>query len=165
MVRVRLRKKKFLRNKSLINATTHTTKVMYIDSLFISYISLKLLKKDEDVPVIDHVFVYSVFTLITENDAFVEFCNECEVDKTMSNNPEDLYSEPHQFFKRLFDLQKEVSKKVYIMEETPLSVASKSYLYRNLKELSSAIMLNRRCFRFLHEQWNYCAALNCLMVT
>ncbi|KAI8050113.1 hypothetical protein BDF21DRAFT_404601 [Thamnidium elegans] len=72
--------------------------------------------------------------------------------KTMNNKQKDLHSQPHQFFKWMFYLQKEVSKKVYLMEETPLSVASKSHVYRKLKELSLAMTLNIRSFKSLQEQ-------------
>lgn len=252
---------------AITSVTTYTTKVMFIGSLFINYYFLKVLSNDEDVPVIDHTFIYSVFTLITGNgkktptyikDVFNEFCTECEINQAtlksltsigyssvlsivckqyetlvrnhicenhekrttrfflealsnksspffckdmsiakrkslahyiytlkmkqesvwpssveksphledivkklnllwsnyqdLNNDPEDLYSQPHRFFKWMFYLQKEVNKKVYIMEETPLKVASKSYVYRKLKDLSFTKTLNRRSFKSLQEQ-------------
>ena len=37
--------------------------------------------------------------------------------QTMSYNAEDLYSQPHQFFKWLFYLQQKIHEKVYIIEK------------------------------------------------
>ena len=68
----------------------------------------------------------------------------------MNCDAEDLYSKPHEFFKWLFYLQQKINEKVNIMEEKPASVASKSYIYRKLKELPFASILNRRSFKSLH---------------
>ncbi|CEG78603.1 hypothetical protein RMATCC62417_13182 [Rhizopus microsporus] len=77
---------------SIASVTSYTTKVMCVGSLFINYIGLKLLSKGEEVLIIDHTLVYSIFTLVTGNgkkalkyiqDNFVEFCNECQINEAM----------------------------------------------------------------------------------
>lgn len=77
---------------SIASVTAYTMKVVCIGSLFINYIVLKLLSKGEEVPIIAHTLVYSIFTLVTGNgkkapkyvqENFVEFCNECQINETM----------------------------------------------------------------------------------
>ncbi|GAA5806685.1 hypothetical protein MFLAVUS_000033 [Mucor flavus] len=190
---------------SIASVTAYTTKVMYIGALFMNYIALKILSKGEQVPIIDHKLVYSVFTLITGNGKktseyiqgyFKEFCKDCDINETMLEtlksigyssqnhqsqwpssieknqdfehivqqlntlwteyqtmncNPEDLYSQPHEFFKWLYYLQQKLKEKVYIMEETQTTVASKTYVYRKLKEIAFTSTLNRKTFKSLQE--------------
>jgi hypothetical protein len=71
--------------------TTYTTKVMYVGSLFLNYVFLKLLNNGEDIPIIDHTFIYSAFALITDNgkkcpeniqNYFVHFYDQCEINET-----------------------------------------------------------------------------------
>lgn len=253
--------------EKIASVVAYTTKAIHVGSLFMNYIFLKLLNKGEQVPIIDHTLVYSIFTVVTGNgkkvpkycqDYFVEFCNECQVNETilqslksigyssvlsimckqydvlirnhvcenherrttrffleafsdmsspfyckglsvaqrkalshyvytlkqkqqsiwpsslernqcleetiekmnalwsryqtMNCDAEDLYSKPHEFFKWFFYLQQKINEKVYIMEEKPATFASKSYIYRKLKELTFTSILNRRSFKSLQEQ-------------
>ena len=72
--------------EKIASVVAYTTKAIHVGSLFMNYVFLKLLSKGEQVPIIDHTLVYSIFTVVTGNgkkvpkycqDYFVEFCNEC----------------------------------------------------------------------------------------
>ncbi|KAI8997012.1 hypothetical protein BDB01DRAFT_830637 [Pilobolus umbonatus] len=252
--------------KSIDQLVEYTTRVVYVDSLFVNYVVLKLVNADENVPIIDQDFVYALFSTLSGNGSkapkfisqyFEELEEACQVDKktlesieiywlcnyslylcqavqnhypepccknherrstrffleSLSNktsefycvgltvsqrkavakyiygqrlkdksrwsssvertpklvrvkqkmtdlwkqhqeedcHQETLYSQPHNFIKWLYFLQKEDEKVVHITEEVTATVASKAYVYRKLKELPFVASLNRRRFNCLQE--------------
>src|SRR6478735_11666958 len=48
-------------SEKIASVVAYTTKAIYVGSLFMNYIFLKLLNKGEQVPIIDHTLVYSIF--------------------------------------------------------------------------------------------------------
>jgi hypothetical protein len=84
--------------------------------------------------------------------------------QTMNCDPTILYFQSHMFFKWLFFLQQKTEENFYIQEKVPATVASKSYVYRKLKELPFIAILNRKSIKSLQEQVLICINSNVPLV-